>query len=88
MIVVEPCLHCQITDLLARAEKEKTVRRANMTELGRFLDERLEAAYREAEGQLLHRTFYGDFYAPAGGPNAFVGFERQATSMCTCGRQS
>lgn len=83
--MVEPCLHCQIMEVFDLAEQEKTARRAGMTELGRFLDERLEAAYGEAEGRLTHHALYGDFYAPAGGPNAFVGFERK--SMCTCGRR-
>lgn len=83
---VDVCLHCQITDALDRSEEEKADRRAEMTAFGRYVDERIESAYREAEGRLLHRTLFGDYLAPAGSPNAHVGFVRQP--LCLCGRRA
>lgn len=83
------CVHCEIMDVfdgeVERERRATEARRAEMTAFGRYLDERMEAAYREAEGRFLHQTLHGDYYAPAGGPNAFVGSERR--SLCVCGRR-
>jgi hypothetical protein len=70
-------------DELAADEKRKRhLARLTMTPLDRLLDEKIEQAYFNSIGRLLHRVLYGYFYAPAGGPHARVG--RVKPSLCTC----